>query len=52
MAVLLALGAMSVGWMLLVAALVSMEKLLPWKRAATGTVTAVLVALVVIEVAA
>jgi len=51
-AVLLALGAMSVGWMLLVAALISTEKLLPWKRAATGTVTAVLVALVVIEVAA
>jgi predicted metal-binding membrane protein len=51
MAVLLALGAMSMGWMLLVAGLVAIEKLLPWERAATGAVVATLLALAVVEVA-
>jgi predicted metal-binding membrane protein len=51
MAGLLALGAMSIGWMLLVAALVAVEKLLPWERAATGAVVATLVTLAVMEVA-
>jgi predicted metal-binding membrane protein len=51
MAGLLALGAMSMGWMLLVAALVATEKLLPWERAATGAVVAALVALAVVEAA-
>jgi predicted metal-binding membrane protein len=36
MAVLLALGVMSVGWMALVATLVAIEKLLPWRSIATG----------------
>jgi predicted metal-binding membrane protein len=51
MAGLLALGAMSVGWMLLVAAFIAAEKLLPWERAATGTVVAALLALAVVEAA-
>jgi predicted metal-binding membrane protein len=34
MAALFALGVMSVGWMVLVAALIAIEKLLPWKRVA------------------
>lgn len=45
MAALFALGAMSLGWMAFVAALIALEKLLPWRTAATATVTVVLVAL-------
>jgi len=52
MAGLLALGAMSMGWMLLVAVLVAAEKLLPWERVATLGVAATLLALAVVEVAA
>jgi len=43
MAALLALGAMSVAWMALVAALITLEKTIPWRRAATwGTAAALL----------
>jgi predicted metal-binding membrane protein len=45
MVMLFALGLMSVVWMVLVAALVAIEKLLPWKRLALGTVTVLLLAL-------
>jgi predicted metal-binding membrane protein len=45
MAALFALGLMSLGWMLLVAVLIAIEKLLPWRAAATGTVTAALLGL-------
>jgi predicted metal-binding membrane protein len=47
MASLFALGIMSVTWMALVALLVAGEKLLPWGRAATRGVAALLVALAV-----
>jgi predicted metal-binding membrane protein len=44
MASLFALGVMSVGWMAFVAALIAIEKTLPWRRtAALGTATALLV---------
>jgi predicted metal-binding membrane protein len=43
MAALIALGVMSVGWMLFVAALIAIEKLLPWKRVANRGVAALLV---------
>jgi predicted metal-binding membrane protein len=52
MVVLVALGAMSIGWMALVAALIAAEKLLPWERAATVGVAATLVALAIVQVAA
>lgn len=45
MAALFALGVMSVPWMLVVAVLIAVEKLAPWRRAATLAVTAILVAL-------
>ena len=45
MASLFALGVMSVGWMVLVAAAVAVEKLLPWKAVATRGVAVLLVAL-------
>jgi predicted metal-binding membrane protein len=45
MASLFALGVMSIAWTALVAALVALEKLLPWRRLALGTTTATLVAL-------
>jgi predicted metal-binding membrane protein len=47
MAALFALGAMSLGWMAFVAALIALEKLAPWERVATYAVTALLVALAV-----
>ena len=47
MVALFALGAMSLGWMALVAALIALEKLSPWRAAAMATVTAVLVALAI-----
>jgi predicted metal-binding membrane protein len=50
MAALFALGVMSVGWMVLVAALVATEKLLPWRTVATRGV-AVLLAVLGIAVA-
>ena len=45
MAALFALGLMSLAWMLVIAALIAIEKLLPWRAAATGTVTAALLGL-------
>ncbi len=45
MASLFALGIMSVGWMAFVAALIAVEKLLPWKQVANGGVAVVLVTL-------
>ena len=45
MAALIALGAMSVGWMIVVAALIALEKLLPWKAVANRSVAVVLVVL-------
>ena len=45
MAALFALGVMSVGWMAFVAALIAVEKLLPWKATANRGITVVLVVL-------
>jgi predicted metal-binding membrane protein len=50
MATLFALGVMSLGWMVLVAALIAAEKLLPWRMAATRGV-AVLLAVLAVGVA-
>jgi predicted metal-binding membrane protein len=47
MAALFALGVMSIPWMLLIALLIAVEKLAPWRGAATLTVTAVLVLLAI-----
>jgi predicted metal-binding membrane protein len=47
MAALFALGVMSIGWMVLIAALIAAEKLLPWKTLATRGVMAVLVILAI-----
>jgi predicted metal-binding membrane protein len=45
MASLFALGVMSVVWMVFVAALIALEKLLPWRRAATVGTAAILLVL-------
>lgn len=45
MAALFALGVMSIGWMILVAALIALEKLAPWQWLATRGVAIILVAL-------
>ncbi len=45
MASLFALGVMSIAWMAFVAALIALEKTLPWRRAATWGTAAVLLAL-------
>ena len=45
MAALFALGVMSIGWMVLIAALIALEKLLPWKAIANRSVAALLVVL-------
>jgi len=50
MAALFAIGVMNVTWMIVVAALVAIEKLLPWDRAAIGA-TVVLIALLAAGVA-
>src|SRR4051794_6807180 len=47
MAALFALGAMSLFWMIVVALLIAVEKLLPWRAAATTGVAAVLAALAI-----
>jgi predicted metal-binding membrane protein len=52
MAALFALGVMSLVWMALVAALITIEKTLPWRRAVTWTTAAVLLALAVVLIAA
>lgn len=51
-AALFALGVMSVGWMALVAALITAERVLPWRAAASGLVAVVLVLLGVAVMAA
>jgi predicted metal-binding membrane protein len=45
MATLFALGVMSVGWMVVVAALIAAEKLLPWRTAATRGIAVLLAVL-------
>ena len=45
MAALFALGVMSVGWMVLVAALIATEKLLPWRTGATRGIAVLLAVL-------
>jgi hypothetical protein len=45
MAALFALGVMSVPWMIVVAAMIALEKLLPWKALANSSIAAVLLAL-------
>ncbi len=52
MASLFALGVMSIAWTALVAGLVALEKMLPWRRFATGATTALLVVLGVLLLAA
>jgi predicted metal-binding membrane protein len=52
MASLFALGVMSIAWMAVVAALIAIEKLLPWRRVATYGTAATLVALGVFLLAA
>jgi predicted metal-binding membrane protein len=45
MLALIALGVMSVGWMTFIAALIALEKLLPWKTATNRSIAVVLVVL-------
>jgi predicted metal-binding membrane protein len=45
MAALIALGAMSVGWMLFIASLIAMEKLVPWKKMANHSIAILLAVL-------
>ncbi len=45
MAALFALGVMSLTWMIVIAALIAIEKLLPWRAIANGVVAATLLAL-------
>ena len=52
MAALFALGVMSLTWMAFVAALITLEKTLPWRRAVTRATAAILLALAVSVVAA
>jgi predicted metal-binding membrane protein len=52
MAALFALGVMSLTWMALVAALIALEKVVPWRRVATWGASAVLLALAIALVAA
>jgi predicted metal-binding membrane protein len=47
MAALFALGAMSLAWMIVIAILIAVEKMLPWRGAATVGVAAVLVGLAI-----
>lgn len=52
MAGLFALGIMSIAWMALIAALITLEKTLPWRRVATWSTAGVLVVLAVLVLAA
>jgi predicted metal-binding membrane protein len=52
MASLFALGVMSIGWMAFVAGLISLEKILPWRRVATYSTAGVLLVLGVLLLAA
>ena len=45
MAALFALGVMSIGWMVLIAAVIALEKLLPWKAVANRSVAVLLLVL-------
>jgi predicted metal-binding membrane protein len=45
MAALFAVGVMSIGWMVFIAALIAIEKLLPWRRAANRGIAILLLAL-------
>jgi predicted metal-binding membrane protein len=45
MAALIALGVMSIGWMVFIAALIAVEKLLPWKAIANRSIAVVLLVL-------
>jgi cytochrome c biogenesis protein CcdA len=45
MAALFALGVMSVGWMVFIAALIAAEKLLPWRALASYSIAVLLLAL-------
>jgi predicted metal-binding membrane protein len=47
MAALFALGVMSIAWMVVIAALIVIEKVLPWREAAEGVTVAVLLALAI-----
>jgi predicted metal-binding membrane protein len=47
MAALFALGVMSITWMVVIAALIAIEKLLPWRGPATGVTAGLLLALAV-----
>ncbi len=47
MAALFALGAMSLVWMIVIALLIAVEKMLPWRAAATAGVAAILAALAI-----
>jgi predicted metal-binding membrane protein len=47
MAALFALGVMSITWMVVIAALIALEKLLPWRERAEGVTVVVLLALAV-----
>jgi predicted metal-binding membrane protein len=48
MVALFALGVMSLVWMVLVTALITLEKTLPWRRVALGSTTAILLALAIL----
>jgi predicted metal-binding membrane protein len=52
MAALFALGVMSLTWMVLVAALIALEKTLPWRRTVTWATAALLLALAIAVVVA
>jgi len=52
MAALFALGVMSLTWMAFVAALIALEKTIPWRRAATWGTAAVLLVLAIAVLAA
>jgi predicted metal-binding membrane protein len=52
MAALFALGVMSLTWMAFVAALITLEKTLPWRRAVTWGTAAILLALAILVIAA
>jgi predicted metal-binding membrane protein len=45
MAALFALGVMSIGWMVLIAAVIAVEKLLPWKAVANRSIAVLLLAI-------
>jgi predicted metal-binding membrane protein len=52
MAALFALGVMSLTWMAVVAALIALEKTIPWRRAVTWATAAILLALATAVLAA